>query len=623
MQDALESGPVPDGLTVTYPRDGAVFPPGIAPPTVRWRDDRPEVDRWLVLVETAEGEARSFASRDPLLRLPEEDWRAIQRSSVAAPARLRVVGARDREPGTLLSGGTTSVATSPDELTAPIFYRDVPLPFIDAVKEPWTIRWRFGPVTAPERPPVVLEGLPVCGNCHSFSRDGRTLGMDIDFGNDKGSYALVDVEPEIVLDRERIMTWSDHRGPEDTPTFGLLSRVSPDGRYVVSTVEDRSVFVVTPGLDFSQLFFPVQGILAVYDRQTGSIRALPGADDPAFVQSDPAWSPDGRTILFARAPAHRLEGLRNPQLALLHPDEAREFTEEGRPFRYELYRIPFEGGRGGTPVPLAGASGDGRSSYFGRYSPDGRWIVFCKADSYMLLQPDAELHIVPAEGGEARRLEANIDGMNSWHSWSPDGRWLVFSAKEGSPWTRLMLTHIDEEGRSSPAVELEGWVPPGRAANIPEFVAAGPGAIRRIRQGFVDGMSHARTGQANLVAGDPDGAIAAFRRALAEEPDDPRLRITLGALLVGRGELEEGELHLREALRLDPNSAEARVNLGAPLLARGELAEAERLLREAVELAPDDPLAWRNLGLLLARSGRGEEAERCRRRWRELEPAPP
>ena len=34
----------------------------------------------------------------------------------------------------------------------------------------------------------------------------------------------------------------------------------------------------------------------------------------------------------------------------------------------------------------------------------GSWIVFCKARSYMLLQRDSELYIIPAEGGEARRL---------------------------------------------------------------------------------------------------------------------------------------------------------------------------------------------------------------------------
>ena len=38
------------------------------------------------------------------------------------------------------------------------------------------------------------------------------------------------------------------------------------------------------------------------------------------------------------------------------------------------------------------------SNYFAKYSPDGNWIVFCKAKSFMLLQPDSELYIIPAAG---------------------------------------------------------------------------------------------------------------------------------------------------------------------------------------------------------------------------------
>jgi len=39
-----------------------------------------------------------------------------------------------------------------------------------------------------------------CANCHSFSRDGKTLGMDLDGpGNDKGQYALAEVKPQMSI----------------------------------------------------------------------------------------------------------------------------------------------------------------------------------------------------------------------------------------------------------------------------------------------------------------------------------------------------------------------------------------------------------------------------------------
>ena len=65
-------------------------------------------------------------------------------------------------------------------------------------------------------------------------------------------------------------------------------------------------------------------------------------------------------------------------------------------------------GQGGVAEPIPGASNNGMSNYFARYSPDGRWIVFCKARSYMLLQKDSELYIIPAAGGEALTLTVKL-----------------------------------------------------------------------------------------------------------------------------------------------------------------------------------------------------------------------
>ena len=89
----------------------------------------------------------------------------------------------------------------------------------------------------------------------------------------------------------------------------------------------------------------------------------------------------------------------------MNEEDCAEFLREGKPFTFDLYRIPYNNGQGGKAEPLAGASRNGRSNYFPKYSPDGKWIVFCQARNYMLLQPDSELYIIPAEGGEARRLQ--------------------------------------------------------------------------------------------------------------------------------------------------------------------------------------------------------------------------
>jgi Flp pilus assembly protein TadD len=636
---AEETGEPRDAvLEITHPFDRAAFPKNIAPPTIHWKDAG-NADAWTVSIG-ADGDGDEIQS-GPLHRrqwMPAVDqWRTIQRFSLENYVSLRVVGFQRERPKKILSSAQISFRTSADEVDGAIFYREVNLPFAEAVKDPTLIRWRLGSVSETRAPATVLERLPVCGNCHSFSADGKTLGMDVDYANDKGSYALTTVSERIVLDEKKIITWSDYRREDGERTYGLLSQVSPNGRYVVGTVKDRSVFLAKPDLEYSQLFFPVKGILAIYDRETKQFRALPGADDPRFVQSNPAWSPDGEEIVFARAKAFQSESAERD--VLLNNEEWLKFVflTGGRRFAFDLYRVPFNEGKGGKSEPVVGASHNGASNYFPKFSPDGKWIVFCKAESYMLLQPNAELHIIPAGGGEARRLNCNARRMNSWHSWSPNGRWLVFSSKHFGPYTQLLLAHVDEEGRAAPPVWLERFIAPQYAANIPEFVPFAPDALKEIRENFVNCASMIRAGDAFLHAGDVENARDAFRQALALNPESADALYHLGFVLCLTKQEEEGVELLRKATKLNPTMPNLHVSLGSAyerlerfddaafhfseatktdagnvklflatarcLTAAGKATEALALWRKATEVAPESPLAQCRYGAALYENG--------------------
>jgi Tol biopolymer transport system component len=78
---------------------------------------------------------------------------------------------------------------------------------------------------------------------------------------------------------------------------------------------------------------------------------------------------------------------------LLDERDVPEFTVEKQPFLYDLYKIPFNDGKGGTPERLAGASNNGMSNYFPKYSPDGKWIVFTKSKTTCCSSPTAAVHI--------------------------------------------------------------------------------------------------------------------------------------------------------------------------------------------------------------------------------------
>ena len=616
-------------LEIAYPLDETLFPPEIVAPTLTWRDETEGVTEWRVLLRlgaaddttaTAGAERAApdmqFAADAPRFRLSEGDWDEIKRRSTAEGAELAVVGLANDEP---VSAATLRFQTSLDPVGDSIFYREVPLPFLKAVQDPSKIRWRFGSIDSETAPPIVLENLPVCGNCHSFSDDGGVLGLDVDYGNDKGGYAILPVSEQMVMDDEKIITWSDYKKDDNEATFGLLSQVSPDGRYVVSTVKDRAVFVATPEIAFSQLFFPIKGILVVYDTETGKYSALTGADDPEFVQSNPTWSPDGQSIVFARSKVYRKPSIESAQSILLDEKDVPEFIEDKEPFQFDLYRVPFNEGRGGKAEPLAGASHNGKSNFFAKFSPDGKWIIFCQAENYMLLMPDSELFIIPAEGGEARRLRANTPLMNSWHSWSSNGRWLVFSSKANTPYTQLFLTHIDEAGRSTPPVVLERFTGSDRAANIPEFVARGADSIAKIEERFLDAYSFLRAGMANERTGDYPGAVRAYRRGLESEPSNPELLNSLGFALFQQDKSEEAVAAFEKALEADPNHWKAHNNMALASIDLDELEMAEAHYRESLSIKPQ-PAVYSDLGFVLERQGLLDEAGEMYREALSLSP---
>lgn len=605
-------------LEITYPLDETLFPPDIVAPTFLWNDETESVEQWQVLLQfDGDAEALRFTTAESSWRPSEENWTEIKQRSTANNAKVAIVGLGEK--GDAASSAIVNIRTSTDPVGDSIFYREVPLPFIEAVQDPSRIRWRYGSVDSVEQPPIVLENLPVCGNCHSFSDDGKVLGLDVDYGNDKGGYAILPVSPQMELNDEKIITWSDYKKDDGEPTFGLLSQVSPDGRYVISTVKDRAVFVATPGIAFSQLFFPIKGILVVYDTVTGDYTALPGADDPAYVQSNPTWSPDGTSIVFARTEVYQKDSIADANTILLNENDVPEFIEDKEPFKFNLYRVPFNEGRGGTAEPIEGASHNGMSNFFAKFSPDGKWIVFTKAENYMLLMPDSELFIVPSEGGEARRLRANTPLMNSWHSFSSNGRWLVFSSKANTPYTQLFLTHIDEDGNSTPPVVLDRFTGTYGAANIPEFVPLPADAIAKIKEQFLDAYSFLRAGMANERTGNYPAAVKAYELGLAVEPENVELLNSLGFALFQQGKSQEAIGALEKALAVDPKHWKAHNNMALASIDIGELEMAEAHYRESLAIEPQ-PAIYNDLGFVLERQGLPFEAVDMYRKSLELEP---
>jgi len=658
---AFAAGQQPASIIVDYPQEATVFPPEFPSPTFLWRDPASNARTWLISVKFADGskELRVSSRGEPFTvgnidqrcvaptsELPKptaeqaaghtwkpdpETWATIKQHSRERPATITITGLGKKNASQALSRGSVTIQTSKDPVSAPIFYRDVPLMPADTEKgviKPLVpeaiplIAWRLRDLSRPTSR-LLMEGLPTCANCHSVSADGTTMGMDVDGPqNDKGLYAVFPIKAHTSIRSENVITWKNvYTGQLGGKLrVGFMSQVSPDGHFVVTTINDPGAaqtesqrrtkpqdlignYFVTNFKDyrFGQVFYPTRGILAWYSQETGKLQPLPGADDPRYVQTGATWSPDRKYLIFSRAEARDAypPGAKVAEYAN-DPNETQ--------IQYDLYRIPFNGGKGGRAEPLAGASQNGMSNNFAKISPDGRWVVYVQCRNGQLMRPDSQLFIVPAEGGTARRMTCNTSLMNSWHSFSPNGRWLVFSSKSRSPYTQMYLTHINEDGTDTPPVLIENATAANRAVNIPEFVNVPPDGLAQMDAPATDFYRLFDLAALMVEKGKYDEAIPEFRRALELNPEDVRSHSKLGIALAGIGRVDEAISEYRKAMELDPDYADAYSKLGLALARIGKREEARLQFEKALELFPDSAEAHSNLAALLVGEGKVDEA---------------
>ena len=133
--------------------------------------------------------------------------------------------------------------------------------------------------------------------------------------------------------------------------------------------------------------------------------------------SGPAWSPDGKTIAFAcrwdAGNAIYLVPASGGQPTLVYDRQGAcepHWSPDGKRLVYEtethVCTIGPDGKKNRTVTYFGGVQ------RYGRYSPDGRWIVFCQGPTE---RGPWELYLIPAEGGAPVKLtDGGSDMTPDW-----------------------------------------------------------------------------------------------------------------------------------------------------------------------------------------------------------------
>lgn len=95
-----------------------------------------------------------------------------------------------------------------------------------------------------------------------------------------------------------------------------------------------------------------------------------------------------------------------------------------------------------------------RSVSFPRVSPDGKFLMFTLSDygQFSIWHKDADLYLLNLENDSIRSIdEINSKDVESYHSWSSNGKWVVFSSRrDDGLYTRPYFAHFENGKFSKP-----------------------------------------------------------------------------------------------------------------------------------------------------------------------------
>jgi Tol biopolymer transport system component len=203
--------------------------------------------------------------------------------------------------------------------------------------------------------------------------------------------------------REAILSGLYRTGPNDKYAWSYFIRdpaVAPNG---------KTVAVVSDGPDPTKSNIVLGQVNVARQRLT----PLGLAENPPFGHQDPAWSPDGKYLLYVRNT--RKSGRGSPAIWRYDPAK-KKASQLSRP---------------GYTEPL--------------YSPDGKYLVATKTTS---LGTDI---VILGAGSANELLRVTADGRSWGGAWSPDGTQIAFLRLAGST-TDLQVATIEKDASGNLAV---------------------------------------------------------------------------------------------------------------------------------------------------------------------------
>jgi hypothetical protein len=283
-----------------------------------------------------------------------------------------------------------------------------------------------------EEQPVLLNSLTGdnCMNCHSFcNQDASNMLLHIRGGATSGTLIIQNGTVK------KVNTATSFSRAGAYPSW------HPSGKLIAFSSNNLTLFYHSRG-EIRDVV-DNKSDLIVYLIEENKIISDVSIAHPDYMETFPAWSPDGAYLYFCRT--NKFE---------LYLDSTGENLDYDK-ILYDLVRVKFDisSRSWGKPEVVLSSKQTGLSIIMPRVSPDGRFIMFCIADygSFPIYRPESDLYLLDIETGNYRSLtKINSPKTESFHSFSHESRWFVFSSKrENGLCSRPYFSYMAPDGSPS------------------------------------------------------------------------------------------------------------------------------------------------------------------------------
>ncbi len=410
---------------------GVTLPPNIAPLT--FRIDEPAA-RYYVEIKGSRGGGFSIRSGDGSMRTPCGPWSKLLEAEHGGELEFTVDVRGKCRQWRQFAPFTVQVAAEP--IDPYVVYRSMN-PIYRVVVN---LALRQRDLTSYDDDVVLSnKGWGGCVNCHTFYK-GSPDDMLFHLRSGRTTYG----QREDARGHGMVLVRDDEIRKIDARTeysigFAAYSSWHPNGKVIAFSMNKVRQFFHSARTDVRDVL-DIESDLAIYLTDTDEVTSTRALCSPDRLENWPMWSPDGKYLYFCSAPV------------LWEKTEQGINTARYTELKYGLMRLPYdaETGAWGKLETVLSAEQTGLSINQPRFSPDGRFLVFCMSDysNFPAFRPSSDRHLMDMATGDYHRMACNSDFAESWHSWSSNGRWLAFTSKRpDGQFLKIHFTYVDEEGR--------------------------------------------------------------------------------------------------------------------------------------------------------------------------------